>query len=61
MEPTQDRAVIKYLKKKCMIAKEIHEDMVPILVENSSSNKIVTKEDWKIQAMKVQNRTLGSP
>ena len=43
MDKAEARAVIKYLQKKGMTPKEIHEDMVQILAEDSPSYETVKK------------------
>ena len=43
MDKTEACTVINYLQKKGITLKEIHEDMIQILVENSPSNVTVKK------------------
>ena len=47
MDKTETRTVIKYMKKKSMTLKEIHEDVVQILTDYSPSYAIEKK--WAVE------------
>ena len=56
---TEGRAVIKYLQKKGMTPKEIHEDMVKIFAEDLSS--ITTKKKWDVEVKQNRVNTKDDP
>ena len=57
MDKAEVRAVIKYLQKKSMTPKEIHEDRMQIFADNSLSNATVKK--WAVKFKWLKDCTEG--